>query len=51
MPSSVAAGSASWRVVDDFTRECPTLVDDTSLSGLRAALEFSKAFSPDPWLL
>jgi transposase InsO family protein len=33
------AASASWPIVDDFTRECLALVADTSLSGHRVARE------------
>jgi putative transposase len=29
----------SWAIVDDFTRECLTLVPDTSLPGLRVVRE------------
>ena len=35
----MGAASASWPIVDDFTRECLALVADTSLSGHRVARE------------
>lgn len=33
---------ASWRVVDDYARECLALVADTSISGIRVARELDK---------
>jgi len=41
-PDRAAGGSASWCVVDDYTRERLALVADTSLSGVRVARELDR---------